>query len=135
VIVANPCNAIINQQHEDGDWTYIIPRPLNGGTVIGGTKEKNNWNPHVDPSTRVKLLTRAAKMHPAIITNGLPPESGGFEVITDIVGRRPTRHGGIRLELENIDGRDVIHAYGTGSIGYEISWGVAEDVFKIVRNV
>ena len=54
-------------------------------------------------------------MEPSLITNGLPPNEGGFKVIGDIVGRRPTRTGGPRVEVEKLDrGRIVVHAYGLG---------------------
>lgn len=58
-------------------------------------------------------------------------------MIRDIVGRRPAREGGVRLEAETVSvvGKDgqtsnrvVVHAYGAAGRGYEISWGVAEDV-------
>jgi hypothetical protein len=135
VLVSNACDRTVNHQHPDGEWTYIIPRPLNGGTIIGGTKEKNDWNPHVDSATRDRLLARAAKIFPEIVTNGQPPSSGGFHVIADIVARRPSRHGGARIQHEVLDGKNVVHAYGVGSMGFEISWGLAREVLKIVNGV
>jgi D-amino-acid oxidase len=88
----------------------------------------------VDISTREKILLRAAKMYPPIITNGLPPNDGGFEVLTDIVGRRPTRKGGARIEREDCGGIVLIHAYGIGGRGYETSWGIAGEVLKFVND-
>lgn len=74
-------------------------------------------------------------MHPAILN-----EKGQFEVITDIVGRRPTREGGMRIEVEyqNVGySRDgpVVHAYGAGGRGFEISVGVAQEVCDLVKGV
>jgi glycine/D-amino acid oxidase-like deaminating enzyme len=134
VLVANPCDRTITRQHADGSWTFIIPRPLNGGTVIGGTKQPNDWNAEVDESTREGILDRASELYPPIITNNLPPNEGGFTVISDIVGRRPTRHGGPRIEKEELGDKTVIHAYGLGGRGFETSWGVAEEVLKLVKN-
>jgi D-amino-acid oxidase len=61
---------------------------------------------------------------------------GKFDVIRDIVGRRPTREGGMRLEVEKVEGepvgRKIVHAYGAGGRGYELSWGVAEEVVNMV---
>lgn len=58
---------------------------------------------------------------------------GKYTVIKDIVGRRPTRKGGIRLEKEKIDeNRAIIHAYGLGGRGYELSWGVADGVAQLL---
>lgn len=64
-----------------------------------------------------------------MFANGKAPR-----VLRDIVGRRPTRKGGMRLEKEMLshDCR-VIHAYGLGGRGYELSWGVAEAVLKFVE--
>lgn len=54
----------------------------------------------------------------------------------DIVGRRPTRRGGIRLEGERLEGgRRVVHAYGLGARGFELSWGVAGRAVELVREV
>jgi hypothetical protein len=78
---------------------------------------------------RAELLKRAAVMYPAILN-----KEGKFDVIRDIVGRRPARHGGLRLEVETLpDDREVIHAYGAGGRGFELSWGIAEEVSKMAR--
>jgi D-amino-acid oxidase len=56
-------------------------------------------------------------------------------VIRDVVGRRPAREGGLRLEAEKVgtDNRQtVVHAYGVGGRGFELSWGVAEDVIELM---
>lgn len=126
-LVANSCDRTITQQNADGSWTFCIPRPLNGGTIIGGTKEPNDWSATPSPETRERLLSKAAKMLPALLN-----ENGTFDVITDIVGRRPTREGGMRLEVENIGdlsgAKRIVHAYGAGGRGYELCWGVAAAV-------
>ena len=132
VLVANFCDRTITRQHADGSWTFIIPRPCNGGTVIGGTKQPNDWSPHVDISTRESILLRAAELYPPIITNDHPPNNGGFKVLADIVGRRPTRHGGPRIEMEKIGDKTIIHAYGLGGRGFETSWGVADKVLSLL---
>lgn len=43
IIVSNPCDRTISHHWADGSSTVIVPRPLGGGTVIGGTKEPGNW--------------------------------------------------------------------------------------------
>lgn len=35
------------------------------------------------------------------------------EIVRDIVGIRPARVGGVRVEKEVLDGQNVVHAYGT----------------------
>jgi D-amino-acid oxidase len=74
------------------------------------------------------LLANAAKWFP------FTPESGGqFDVIRDIVGRRPAREGGLRIEAEKLEGeRYIVHGYGAGGRGFEISRGVAEDITTVM---
>ncbi|KAI5864876.1 FAD dependent oxidoreductase [Durotheca rogersii] len=137
-LVANPCPVTITRQNSDGSWTFCVPRAFDGGTVIGGTKEPDNWDPHPSPAVREALLRRFADTYPAI----LGPE-GRFAVIRDVVGRRPTRRGGMRLEAEVLDAdgdgdddgapRPVVHAYGLGGRGYELSWGVADEVAALLQ--
>lgn len=131
-LVSNSCDRNITQFNADGSWTFFIPRPLEGGTIVGGTKEVNDWTSTPRPETRAQILENAAKAYPPI----LGPE-GKFNVIRDIVGRRPFRKGGLRLEREpmerNLKGRFVVHAYGAGGSGYALSWGVAEEVVNLVQ--
>ncbi|KAI0149994.1 FAD dependent oxidoreductase [Hypoxylon sp. NC0597] len=127
-LVANQCPATITRQNTDGSWTFCVPRNFDGGTIIGGTKEPNNWNPNPSLEVREALLKKFAATYPQI----LGPD-GKYTVIKDIVGRRPTRRGGIRLEKEKVDeNRTVIHAYGLGGRGYELSWGVADGVAQLL---
>ncbi|KAJ9646116.1 hypothetical protein H2204_000778 [Knufia peltigerae] len=135
-LVKNACDRTITQQNKDGSWTFIIPRPLEGGTVIGGTKNPGDWSSGANEDVRRTLLERAAVMYPSIVVDG------GFEVIRDIVGRRPTRRGGLRLctemmEVKTEEGKgkrtlQLVHAYGAGGSGYELSWGVAKEVANLV---
>ena len=137
-VVRNPCPVTITLQKSDGTWSFAIPRPLDGGTIIGGTKQPHDWDPNPSPETRNQILTAAAKWFPFT-----PESQGKFDLIHDIVGRRPARQGGLRIEFETVpvpastgsvkaDGSTtpghVVHAYGAAGSGYELSWGVAEDV-------
>lgn len=131
-MVRNSCDRTITQFGGDGAFTFIIPRPLEGGTIIGGTRDARDWEDKPRAETRADILSRAAKMFPPILG-----DSGKFDVIRDIVGRRPARNGGLRLEYESprddeLHGRKIVHAYGAAGSGYAISWGVAEEVVKMV---
>ncbi|KAL1971301.1 hypothetical protein VTN77DRAFT_253 [Rasamsonia byssochlamydoides] len=135
-LVRNPCPYTVTRQNADGSWSFCIPRPLEGGTVIGGTKQPHNWNPAPLPEIRATLLANAAKWFPFT-----PESQGQFDVIRDIVGRRPAREGGVRLEAETVSvvgagGQTshpvVVHAYGAGGRGYELSWGIAEEVTDLL---
>ncbi|KAK8104225.1 FAD dependent oxidoreductase-like protein [Apiospora kogelbergensis] len=127
-LVANPCLATITRQNADGSWSFSVPRNFDGGTVIGGTKEPNNWDPHPSSEVRTSLLHNFAATYPQILG-----QDQKYRVIADIVGRRPTRKNGMRLEKElTQDGQCIIHAYGLGGRGYELSWGVSEAVASLL---
>ncbi|KAF5608956.1 d-amino acid oxidase [Fusarium subglutinans] len=126
-LVRNPISKTITRQNSDGSWSFAIPRPLEGGTIIGGTKEPHNWDPYPSADTRQTLLSNAAKWFP------FGSESGRFDVVRDIVGRRPAREGGLRLELERFKPGVVVHAYGVGGRGLELSWGIADEVVSLLQ--
>jgi len=52
-------------------------------------------------------------------------------------GLRPSRHGGIRLEKEIMEGKSrkavVIHNYGHGGQGYQSSWGSATMAMSLLK--
>ncbi|KAI2641106.1 nucleotide-binding domain-containing protein [Xylaria nigripes] len=126
-IVANPCPVTITRLNAKGMPTFNVPRGFDGGTVIGGTKIPNDWNMNPSLELREKLLSNFAATYPQI----LGPD-GKFIVIRDVLARRPTRKGGMRLEKEITQGRCIVHAYGLGGRGFELSWGVADKVEKLV---
>jgi len=122
--VQEKCDATVTVQRADGAWSFSVPRNFDGGTVIGGTKEVGDWNPHPDPATRRRLLDNFRRYYPGVLG-----DRADFTVLRDIVGRRPAREGGMRLQLKiAAGGKPIIHAYGLGGRGFELSWGVAEAV-------
>jgi D-amino-acid oxidase len=52
-----------------------------------------------------------------------------LETVGDIVGFRPGRKTGLRVEREG----DVVHAYGASGAGYIFSFGVAEKVREFIE--
>ncbi|CAM1502499.1 Fc.00g044830.m01.CDS01 [Cosmosporella sp. VM-42] len=140
-VLTNLTSAVktVTRQSRDGSWSFIIPRSFNGGTVIGGTKEPNDWRVEPSVDTRHRLLASAQDIIPHAINDRHAGEVD-LQVIKDVVGRRPAREGGMRLEVEartgdNGQSRHVIHAYGAGGRGYEISWGVADEVAELARKL
>lgn len=96
-----------------------------------------NWELEPSQETRARLLEAAQSMIPQ--ASGQKEGSGPLKVIKDVVGRRPAREGGMRVETEAKDTtwgiKHVVHAYGAGGRGYELSWGVASEVADLVREV
>ncbi|ETN39731.1 uncharacterized protein HMPREF1541_05957 [Cyphellophora europaea CBS 101466] len=129
VLVRREFDKTVTRQCGDGSWSFLIPRPGGGGTIVGGTKEVGDWEGEVRVETRERLLRRARECFPEF-AHGL----GAEEVVRDVVGRRPWREGGLRIESEDVGGgKTVVHGYGAGGRGFELSWGVAEHVVGLVE--
>src|SRR5690606_5801996 len=55
-----------------------------------------------------------------------PVKSTMDRVVRSVVGFRPYRETGFRLESQKIGRKDIVHNYGHGGGGVSLSWGVAE---------
>jgi len=51
-----------------------------------------------------------------------------------IVGIRPYRTGGIRVEREQIGSKLIIHNYGHGGSGITLSWGTVQDALGLCKD-
>ncbi|KAI8990617.1 nucleotide-binding domain-containing protein [Trametes punicea] len=129
----------------DGNATYIIPRPCPNGftTILGGKYQKDSWDTSFSAEDAEGILERCSALAPAI----QDPET---RILRHNVGLRPARRGGPRVEAEKLDlpiktkwltdapqGERgtvlVVHAYGFGPAGYQMSWGAAEEVGELVN--
>jgi len=129
-LVKQQYSKTVTRQNRDGSWVFLIPRPQGGGTIVGGTKETGDLETRPRPETRKKLLQRCVETFPDFV-NSIEE----FEVLKDNVGRRPWREGGYRIEIESTgpDSR-IVHGYGAGGRGYELSWAAAERVVGLVKD-
>lgn len=50
-----------------------------------------------------------------------------------IIGIRPARDGGFRLDSQNIGNRIVLSAYGFAGGGYAFSYGIGDALVKMVQ--
>lgn len=112
---------------------------------MGGTKEPGSWKTTPNKDTSQKLIDSGIEL----LRNSCPsgsavPHPEEVHVIKDVVGRRPTREAGARIELEDrmltdVEGSPrrgyVVHAYGAGGRGFEISWGIANEVGALARDI
>lgn len=73
-------------------------------------------------------IARAHRLAPEIV-----PESPPEETLSHIIGIRPSRKGGFRLDSEQVGSRTLVSAYGFGGGGYAFSYGVADAVVKMVE--
>jgi D-amino-acid oxidase len=106
---------------DDPPLMYAIPRARD--CVWGGT---NTVSHDLAPSAadREAITTECAR----VLELGTSPT-----LLGDRVGLRPFRHGGVRLQREQLsDGRTVVHNYGHGGAGFTLSWGCAADVLTLL---
>jgi glycine/D-amino acid oxidase-like deaminating enzyme len=103
-----------------------------GGTILGGSYQKNNWSNEIDHELANRIMQRAVALCPTL-THGQ-----GFEhlsVIRHNVGLRPARQGGVRLGAERIGAVWTVHNYGHGGFGYQSSYGCSQAVVRLVADV
>jgi D-amino-acid oxidase len=107
---------------EGSEYTYVIPQAGAGGVIMGGIKS-DRLDTEVDVPLKSDILMRVNR-----ITNGA---FNGLDLSTvrDIVGFRPGRKTGLRVEREG----DVVHAYGASGAGYIFSFGVAKRVRELIE--
>ncbi|KAF7154919.1 hypothetical protein CNMCM5623_003177 [Aspergillus felis] len=110
------------------EYTYIIPRPISGGVVLGGVKQPNNLSPEVDMDVARDEIARAHRLAPEIVPAEPPEESLSY-----IIGIRPSRQGGFRLDSEQLGQRTILSAYGFGGGGYAFSYGIAEALLTMLE--
>ncbi|KAJ5273030.1 hypothetical protein N7478_008155 [Penicillium angulare] len=110
------------------EYTYIIPRPLSQGVVLGGVKQTDNLSPDVDPYIAQDEIARAHRLAPDIV-----PSQPAVEDISHIIGIRSSRRGGYRLDSEQRGDNTVLSAYGFGGGGYAFSYGIADALLKMVE--
>nr|BBH51408.1 D-amino acid oxidase [Rasamsonia emersonii]BBH51422.1 D-amino acid oxidase [synthetic construct] len=118
---------------DDGDdeVTYMMTRAAGGGTILGGTYQKHNWDSLPDPNLAVRIMKRCIELCPSLVAPGQGIE--GLDIIRHGVGLRPVREDGPRIEKELIDGVWVVHNYGHGGYGYQTSFGCATTAVEVVR--
>ncbi|KAF2112133.1 hypothetical protein BDV96DRAFT_170388 [Lophiotrema nucula] len=112
----------------DPTTSYVFPRPLGGGVILGGSRQDGDWNAEVDAELAKDIMERCCALCPEL---GKP---GDLQIISHNVGLRPSRKGGVRIELEK--GKwsvPVVHNYGHSGAGYQSSWGTAERAVRLVK--
>ena len=103
---------------------HIFPRA--DGVLIGGVKLDGDWRQELDPAISADIIQRTSKVESGI---------ANAKVRQGFTGLRPGR-ARVRLELERrADGKAIIHNYGHGSVGYTLSWGCAEAVVALARDL
>lgn len=126
-------NMTITHRLPGGKFSFVIPRPFDGGIIVGGTRQPLNFNYAPDDLDTAELISNAISRFPELVVyrEGKPT----LDVKKINVGFRPMRVGGTRIEREIVETTTIIHCYGFGSSGFEMSWGAAELVLKLVSTI
>jgi D-amino-acid oxidase len=124
VVVANPgLQTSFRDEDNPAGMTYVHPRSRD--IVLGGTYDAGQADRTPSPLVGQQILERCT---------ALVPELRGAPVLEQLVGLRPARHGGVRLERDPVGlsaGVRLIHDYGHGGAGVTLGWGCADDVVAL----
>lgn len=124
------CNSrSITYQLSNGEWSFVIPRPLDGGIILGGTKNENLTNDKPIEDETKSLINNAISRFPELFN-----DKGELDILRINVGFRPARKTGVRIEREVINkNTTIIHVYGFGGSGIEMSWGAAVKAVELLE--
>lgn len=126
-VVADPDGALPDYIGDDDHplgMSYVIRR--GGELLIGGTVEfgRSDLGESLDYD---EVVSRAGLYVPRLLE---PGTRGSHRRL--VVGVRPVRAGGVRLECEHRpSGRTIIHNYGHGGSGFSLSWGCASEICEL----
>ncbi|KAM0806849.1 putative FAD dependent oxidoreductase domain-containing protein [Seiridium cardinale] len=144
VVVANEADGIYTLDGTDdtmdssiGECCYVIPRPAGGGTALGGSRWDGSRCTEPNLALSRRIMQRAIKLAPSLVAQGAGVET--LRVVRHQVGWRPVREGGPRVEGDEIQDPElgtlkVVHAYGLGGFGFQVSYGVAARVVELVKS-
>lgn len=126
-------NMTVTHRLSNEAFSFVIPRPCDGGVIVGGTRQPGNMasTPSLDDTENP--VKHAVERFPELLVykEGIPT----LDIVKVNVGFRPMRKGGVRLEKEIVGKATIIHCYGFGSSGFEMSWGAAKHVSNIIDMV
>jgi D-amino-acid oxidase len=125
VAVRNPGVREFFAEHTEelDEMTYLLPQ--GDVLLLGGSADKGQGDDEPDLEVAAGILARCSGIVPAIAT---------AEVLGHRTGIRPQRPE-IRLEHERLNGRDVVHNYGHSGAGVSLSWGCADRVLELLRDL
>ncbi|KIW41526.1 uncharacterized protein PV06_07076 [Exophiala oligosperma] len=112
---------------QDGGYTYVVPRLGTGGCLLGGVRQEGDEGDAADPALRRDILQRVNHL-----SGGAFKDVNLETDVDDVVAWRPGRDGGHRLEIQ---GPDVVHAYGFDGVGFAVSFGVGRRVVELVKQL
>jgi glycine/D-amino acid oxidase-like deaminating enzyme len=105
-------------------------RTPRGGPVAPLRPEALDPTPAIPPESELELEPEPAVADPPALLR--VPDLSDARVLRFTAGLRPYRAGGVRLELERLGDRTLVHDYGHGGAGITLAWGCADEVLALV---
>ncbi|KAJ7512529.1 FAD dependent oxidoreductase [Mycena galericulata] len=139
IIRAPWINHGLSYYYKDGHIAYILPRK-SGDVILGGTFQVNDWHPVSRPETVRLIKERGIEAYPELLPAAKREMRNieNLDVVEEGVGLRPTRKGGIRLEVTSLTVGSkvfpVVHNYGHGGAGFQSSWGTARFAVDLLNS-
>ena len=130
---------------EQTGLAYAYPRMdclvLGGSRIPADVEPGEPWDGEIDGPTEtidgVEVPARLVDLNADLLSGYAGVDLHDAD-LTARYGYRPVRDPdgeGVRLELEELDGRPLVHDYGHGGAGVTLSWGSAARVTSLVREV
>lgn len=113
--------------------TYIIKRPhSHDQLILGGFMQKDDWSPDTTREQSQNILARTTELYPKILTDNPHGQNvTDLEVLRSAAGLRPSRHGGVRIKKEVMNGVVVVHNHGAGGYGFQAGLGMAVEAVSL----
>ncbi|XP_073968879.1 D-aspartate oxidase-like isoform X1 [Rhodnius prolixus] len=109
----------------EGD-TYIIPSA--GGVTLGGTRQFGSWNTRVCKHDAASIWERCTNLVPKLADSS-------NKILKEMVGLRPHRDSGVRIDVDIMDGLKIVHNYGHGGYGVTSAPGTADLAVKLAEQL
>lgn len=125
------------------EYTYAIPRLFSNGVIVGGINDYGNSSRNPDLGRRSDILRRVSDLVPDLLANAYSQprrndrifdKEYSVQLIKDIVGFRPGRANGPRIERD-IKNPRIVHAYGFAGSGYICSAGAAKKIVNEIKTL
>lgn len=128
VIVRAPHISTNKLRWGDDYATYCIPRPHSGGElVLGGYLQKDDWTADTFIDQTEDIIKRTTELFPEILQKPI-------EIVRVAAGLRPSRQGGVRLEVEKGEaGKLLIHNYGASGYGYQAGFSMGLKAVNLLK--
>lgn len=134
------CLFVESTRTNNKDMIYIISRACSNEILLGGSAESGSFSTLPDKEQIARIM-KNTKLYANHLDSDHQLSIINPSIVHTGVGLRPGRQGGSRLEWQDekkdLDGKQilppVIHAYGNGKTGFQVSWGVAIKVLRILE--